>query len=209
MSFINIFVASSIVVVVTVFLYFLYQTKRLNNFSKYDYDIDPAQDELSNTYRLICPNNYIYDRTDMNPIEKRAQLDNNSGCNTIITDPNKCSNSIDGRTDRFKDQPCVIVENDTNDPGQDCQPLSWANKTYSNSKFNGRISEKNYKDICKSMNSDDEISFDTLQKNGEFKYPNLETGKHMLPMEDRCNNVDKYDWPETQPYCEYISTHSK
>ena len=66
MSFINIFVASSIVVVVTVFLYFLYQTKRLNNFSKYDYDIDPAQDELSNTYRLICPNNYIYDRNLLN-----------------------------------------------------------------------------------------------------------------------------------------------
>ena len=77
MSFINIFVASSIVVVVTVFLYFLYQTKRLNNFSRYDYDIDPAQDESSNTYRLICPNNYMYDKTDINPIEKRTKLDNN------------------------------------------------------------------------------------------------------------------------------------
>lgn len=209
MSFINIFVASSIVVVVTVFLYFLYQTKRLNNFSRYDYDIDPAQDESSNTYRLICPNNYMYDKTDINPIEKRTKLDNNIGCHTIISDPTKCSNFIDGRTDDFNDQQCVIVENDTNNPDQDCQPLNWANKTYSNSNFNGRISEKNYKDFCKSINSDDEILFNTLQKNGEFKYPNLESGKRVSLMEDRCGYAKTHDWSETQPYCEYIDTHIK
>ena len=113
MSLINIFVASSIVVVVTVFLYFLYQTQKLNNLTKFDYDIDPSEDVASNTYQLICPNGYSYDRT-----EEDAQGDK--------------------------------------------------------------------KDYCKSMSSSNEISFDTLKKNNEFRYPDLDTGKHMSSMNDRC-----------------------
>jgi len=131
MSLINIFVSSSIVVVVTVFLYFLYQTRKLNNLAQFDYDIDPSQDIADNTYKLICPNGYSYDTSD-----------------------------------------------DTSDS-------------------------------CKSITGGGpDLTFDTLKKNGEFKYPDLDTGKNMTPMKSRCEMVDNntdIDWPNIQPYCEYVS----
>ena len=128
MSLINIFVSSSIVVVVTVFLYFLYQTKQLNNLAEFDYDIDPSQDVADNTYKLICPNGYSYDTS-------------------------------------------TATE-----------------------------------DICKSMTDDSSLTFSTLKKNGEFKYPDLDTGKNMTPMGSRCDKIGSgtLDWPNIQPYCEYL-----
>lgn len=130
------FVASSIVIVVTVFLYFLYQTRKLNNLARFDYDIDPSVDRASNSYELICPPGYSYDRTE------------------------------------------------EDDKG-------------------------NKKDYCKSMSSSDEISFNSLQKNDEFKYPDLDTGKYISSMNDRCEkwSTDNYDWPAVQPYCEYLDVH--
>lgn len=63
MSVINIFIAISIVVVVSLFLSFLYQTKQINNTRFYDYDIDPSESSANSTYKLICPNGYTYNKT--------------------------------------------------------------------------------------------------------------------------------------------------
>ena len=63
MSVINIFIAISIVVVVSLFLSFLYQTKQINNTRFYDYEIDPSESLANNTYKLICPNGYTYKNT--------------------------------------------------------------------------------------------------------------------------------------------------
>ena len=59
------------------------------------------------------------------------------------------------------------------------------------------------------MSSSNEISFDTLKKNNEFRYPDLDTGKHMSSMNDRCQkwSHDNYDWSAIQPYCEYLDVH--
>ena len=141
MSLINIFVSSSVVVVVTVFLYFLYQTKKLNNLAEFDYDIDPSRDVADNTYKLICPEGYSYDTTE---------------------------NVVGGDID-----------------------------------------------ICKSTSGSDTLRFDTLKKHNEFKYPDLDTGKHMSPMRSRCTNSlnplyeGNLDWPNIQPYCEYSDLHNK
>ena len=97
MSLINIFVAGSIVVVVTVFLYFLYQTKRLKNFRRFDYDIDPSQAESDNTYKLICPEDYTYDRTESNNDYCKSNTYNN-----IVPNKNEISFKTLKQNNEFK-----------------------------------------------------------------------------------------------------------
>lgn len=63
MNLANLFISGSIVLVVTLFLVFLYQTNQINNHSKYNYDTDPSIIEANNTYKLLCPEGYYYDST--------------------------------------------------------------------------------------------------------------------------------------------------
>lgn len=83
MNFINVFVASSLVLVAIVFLYFLYQNQRIKNFSEFDYDVDPQQDEFANTHELICPPDYYYDHTEN---EKDICISNNKEKETLSFD---------------------------------------------------------------------------------------------------------------------------
>jgi hypothetical protein len=76
MSVINIFIAISIVVVVIVFFYFLYQTKKLNNYRYYDYDIDPSESLANNTYKLLCPEDYTYYKTEDDQDYCKSNKDN-------------------------------------------------------------------------------------------------------------------------------------
>lgn len=64
MELINVFVGSSIVIVVVLFLVFLYQNQQLKNYDQYNFDTDPSIIESDNTYKLICPEGYAYDRTE-------------------------------------------------------------------------------------------------------------------------------------------------
>lgn len=208
MSVINIFIAISIVVVVTLFLYFLYQTKKLNNYRHYDYDIDPSEFLGNNSYKLICPKGYTYEKTnsqdedicisDKNGYELKFKTLREKDENGEWSEFNYPDFETKEDMGRLSDR-CEILNNENRKSvSNGCFTIQDINTCY-NSK-DGRIGSEFQNQDCVVVQPQDGVEerdkgsicqpedWVVNQGSDKFKIINLE-------------------WDAIQPYCEYLDTN--